>query len=76
MKPWAHYYPDTDSLVIQLADHPAVEAEEIADNMLLSYDEDNCVIAIEIPGGAKDLFKDLIERAGAMHVPRGEKKAS
>ncbi|MEX2599686.1 MAG: DUF2283 domain-containing protein [Dehalococcoidia bacterium] len=64
MKPWTRYYPETDSLVIQIADRPGVEVEEIAVNVLLSYDENNEVISIEIPGGATDLLKGFLEGRG------------
>ena len=62
-KPEAHYSPDTDSMMIFLADHPGVEAEEVAEDVVLSFDKDNNVVAIEILNGTRELFGELVEWA-------------
>ena len=62
-KPVAHYLPDTDSMVILLADHPGVEAEEVAEDVILAFDKDNNVVAVEILNGARELFGELLEWA-------------
>ncbi len=44
-KPKVRYYADTDSLIIDLADRPGVEAEEVAEDVVLSFDENDKVVA-------------------------------
>ncbi|MBI4198297.1 MAG: DUF2283 domain-containing protein [Chloroflexi bacterium] len=60
-KPTAHYFPETDTLIIHLADRPGVEAAEVAEDVILTYDADNNVVAIEILNGVAALFSELIE---------------
>lgn len=55
------YYPETDSLVIDLKGKPAKDAAEVARNIILSYDEDGKVTAIDIEGGARELFAPLLQ---------------
>ncbi|MBI4203224.1 MAG: DUF2283 domain-containing protein [Chloroflexi bacterium] len=60
-KPRAHYYSDTDTMIIHLADRPGVEAAEVAEDVILTYDADNSVVAIEILNGVAALFNELLE---------------
>lgn len=62
-KPKVRYYADTDSLIIDLADRPGVEAEEVAEDVVLSFDENDKVVAVEILSGAKGLFSDLLRHS-------------
>jgi uncharacterized protein YuzE len=50
-------------MMIFLADHPGVEAEEVAENVILSFDKENNVVAIEILNGTRELFGELVEWA-------------
>ena len=43
------YYPETDTFYIELKEVPSVESEEIADGVVLDYDENG-----EIVGRVKD----------------------
>ncbi len=61
-KSYAHYHPDTDSMMIHLSDEPSVESEEIAEDVVLAYDKSNQVVAIEIVSGARELFAELIDK--------------
>ena len=67
-KPTAHYYSETDTMMIRLADRPGVEAEEVAEDVILTYDADDKVVAIEILNGVAALFNELIQA-----VQRGDK---
>lgn len=68
MKPYAHYHPDTNSMMITLVDpHGPTESEEVAEDIIFVYDEDNRVVAIEILNGVASLFGELLEA-----VKRGE----
>lgn len=51
------YYPDTDMLYIKLADGVSTESEEVAEGMVLDFDENNRVVGIEIEDASK--FVDL-----------------
>ena len=43
-----HYYPDTDSLYIDLSSKPSKESNEIADGIVVDFDEDGNVVGIDI----------------------------
>ena len=47
------YYPETDTLYIEFKDTPSVESEEIADGIVVDYDESGEVIGIEIEHATK-----------------------
>ena len=42
------YYPETDTLYIELKETPSVESEEIADGVVLDYDNSGEIVGIEI----------------------------
>lgn len=43
-----NYYPETDSLYIDLADRPGVESREISDGVVLDYDAEGALVGIDI----------------------------
>ncbi|MYI93723.1 DUF2283 domain-containing protein [Candidatus Poribacteria bacterium] len=43
-----NYYPETDSLYINLSDQPSVESQEISEGVLLDYDADGNLVGIDI----------------------------
>ncbi len=43
-----NYYPETDTLYIELKETPSVESEEIADGVVLDYDNSGEIVGIEI----------------------------
>jgi len=43
-----HYYPETDSLYIELNAAPGVETREIADGLNADFDADGAVVGIDI----------------------------
>jgi uncharacterized protein YuzE len=43
-----NYYPDTDSLYIDLTDRPGVESREISDGVVLDYDAQGVLVGIDI----------------------------
>jgi uncharacterized protein YuzE len=71
MKPHVRYSHQDDSLAIFLADSPSVESEEIVDNVVLAYDAADRVVGIEIVGGARELFADLIAQVAAESSAEG-----
>lgn len=42
------YFPETDTLYIQLQEGPGADAQEVAPDIVLDFNEDNQVIGIEI----------------------------
>ncbi|MCP9443389.1 MAG: DUF2283 domain-containing protein [Nitrospira sp.] len=43
-----NYYPDTDSLYIDLSERPSVESREIAEGIVLDYDAAGHLVGIDI----------------------------
>ena len=43
-----HYYPDTDSLYIDLSNRPSTDSREVADGVVLDFDSDNNTVGIDI----------------------------
>ncbi len=48
-----HYYPETDSLYIELIDRPGAETREIADGLNVDLDADGAVAGFDIDGASK-----------------------
>ena len=43
-----NYYPETDSLYINLSEQPSVESQEISEGILLDYDAEGRLVGIDI----------------------------
>ena len=43
-----NYYPDTDSLYIDLSEKPSVDSREISEGVVLDYDADGNLVGIDI----------------------------
>jgi uncharacterized protein YuzE len=43
-----HYYPDTDSLYIDLIDMPAAESEEVRPGIVLDFAADGRLVGIDL----------------------------
>ena len=43
-----NYHADTDSLYIDLSDHPSTESREISDGVVLDYDAAGNLVGIDI----------------------------
>ena len=54
-----NYYPDTDSLYIDLSSKTSIESKEISEGIVLDYDEHNNLVGIDIDNATKKL--DLSE---------------
>ena len=56
-----NYYPDTDSLYIELSPKASVESIEISEGIVIDYDKDGNVVGIDIDNAGKKLdLKELI----------------
>ncbi|RKU29134.1 hypothetical protein C6497_07025 [Candidatus Poribacteria bacterium] len=43
-----NYYPETDSLYINLSEQPSVESLEISEGIVLDYDAEGKIVGIDI----------------------------
>ena len=43
-----NYFPDTDSLYIDLSERPSVDSREISDGVVLDYDDAGNLVGIDI----------------------------
>jgi uncharacterized protein YuzE len=68
-----HYYPDTDSLYIELRDTPAADTREIAGGLNVDFDNKGNVVGLDIDGASKKLDLDTLE---AVSLPFGSLKAA
>ncbi len=61
-----NYYPETDSLYIDLASLPSAESREISEGVVLDYDSHGQLVGMDIDNASKKL--DLSELK-IVHVP-------
>jgi uncharacterized protein YuzE len=47
------YYPDTDSLYIDLSEHPSVESREVSEGIVLDYDAEGGLVGIDIDNASR-----------------------
>ena len=47
------YFPETDSLYIDLSERPSVESEEVAPGVVLDFDDEGKVVGIDIEDASK-----------------------
>ena len=50
-----NYYPETDSLYIDLVSRPGAESREISDGVVLDYDAQGNLVGIDIDNAQKKL---------------------
>jgi uncharacterized protein YuzE len=55
-----NYYPDTDSLYIDLSDHPSVESREVSEGVVLDYDEAGNLVGIDIDNASAKVQLDRL----------------
>jgi uncharacterized protein YuzE len=55
------YYPDTDSLYIDLSEQPSAESREISEGVVLDYDVNGRLVGIDIDNASNKVeLKKLI----------------
>ncbi len=55
-----NYYPDTDSLCIDLSEKPSAESREISEGVILDYDSEGNLVGIDIDNASKKVnLKEL-----------------
>ena len=57
------YYPDTDSLYIDLSERPSVDSQEVAEGLVLDYDASGNLVGIDIDNASQKVqLKELTLR--------------
>ncbi len=55
-----NYYPETDSLYIDLADRSSTESKEVSEGVVLDYDANGNLVGIDIDNASKKVsLKEL-----------------
>jgi len=63
------YYPDTDSLYIDLSEQPSAESREISEGVVLDYDAEGQLVGIDIDNASK---KVELKKLTLIKLPAGE----
>lgn len=57
------YYPDTDSLYIELSEKSSTESQEISEGIVVDYDSAGTIVGIDIDNASKKLnLSELVIR--------------
>lgn len=56
-----HYYPETDSLYIELSDQPGVEAREIKPGIVLDFGEEGQLVGIDLDQASRFVNLSKVE---------------
>lgn len=49
------YYPETDSLYIDLSEKPSVESKEVSEGVVLDYDAEGNLVGIDIDNASRKI---------------------
>jgi uncharacterized protein YuzE len=52
------YYPETDSLYIDLSERPSAESREVSEGIVLDYDAEGNLVGIDIDNASKKVRLD------------------
>lgn len=58
-----NYYPDTDSLYIELSEKSSTESQEISEGIVIDYDSEGSIVGIDIDNASRKLnLSELVIR--------------
>ena len=59
-----NYFPETDSLYIDLSEHPSAESREVSEGVVLDYDASGNLVGIDIDNASNrvDLKRLLLSK--------------
>lgn len=62
-----NYYPDTDSLYIDLSEQPSIESREISTGVVLDYDAEGRLVGIDLDNASSkvDLHRLIVSKLPA-----------
>jgi uncharacterized protein YuzE len=66
-----HYYPDTDSLYIDLKDKPSAESREVIAGVVADFDEEGNLVGLDIDRASEKLDLNSLETES---LPTGKLK--
>lgn len=64
-----HYYPDTDSLYIELNDNPGVDVIEVSNGLVVDVDERGNPVGIDIDQASQRLDLTTVETVALPATP-------
>ncbi|HEX4043383.1 MAG TPA: DUF2283 domain-containing protein [Xanthobacteraceae bacterium] len=67
-----HYYPETDSLYIELKDAPGTEAREIVEGLVADFDAAGNVVGLDIDHASRKLDLSKVETIALPRVSAAE----
>jgi uncharacterized protein YuzE len=67
-----HYYPETDSLYIELNSAPGIEVREIVDGLAVDLDVNGDVVGLDIDHASRKLDLSKIETIALPQVSAAE----
>ena len=63
-----HYYPETDSLYIDLSEVTSVESREVSEGVVLDYDAAGKLVGIDIDNASTRVQLDRLKLSGLPSV--------
>jgi uncharacterized protein YuzE len=67
-----HYYPETDSLYIELSSVPGRESREIVEGLVIDLDADGNVVGLDIDHASRKLDLSKIETVALPQITAAE----
>ncbi|HTE76256.1 MAG TPA: DUF2283 domain-containing protein [Xanthobacteraceae bacterium] len=67
-----HYYPETDSLYIELSEAPGSQAREIVEGLVVDLDADGNVVGFDIDHASRKLDLSKVETIALPRVTAAE----
>jgi uncharacterized protein YuzE len=67
-----HYYPETDSLYIELNGAPGAEAREIVKGLVVDFDADGNVVGLDIDQASHKLDLSTVETVALPKISAAE----
>ena len=58
------YYPDTDSLYIDLSENPSAESREVSEGIVLDYDAEGSLVGIDIDNASRKVQLERLVLTG------------
>ena len=65
-----HYYPETDSLYIELNPHPSVDSRIVVEGVVADFDEEGNIVGIDIDHASDKLDLNTLETVSLPAVTR------
>ena len=67
-----HYYPETDSLYIELKRTPGTEAREIVEGLVVDFDAKGEVVGFDIDHASKEFDLSVVETVALPPISAAE----